>query len=450
MISPPIVPPVAPTRELNALLDQSHAQYARRSFLLARDFLGAAVERWKASEDVSKEVQVYFYLYDGLLLSAIAHTQPELERPAEVEKLALMSIMEAVDLAESIFPHTADTAIPRLALGCELYHKRDMQMAIRLFRQAEAIAKGSEGEESVITLLCSYNLCSCFILSVQLMQEYNSGALSAAQTDILGPSNSVYRMDPDSIRELRRLGERTLTDLARDEYLEGHAAFHRPGAGREERDGFRGSGENVGGMLDGANGADLAGTLGTLGASAASGISGASRASRASGNTGSAEDIDDADDAELVPMRPFRAADKPGAGRTQRAAPPDVPYQVVVDVPAQFGELDQNDLYSVEKELKRISASLERIVGKAHFYTEQCRRLMAICSSLQESLPPDAKQGFYAAVLDAFAAKYAKIERPEVKPKLLGTTEKILKGKQGKKGKKGTVKKGKKGKKGKK
>ena len=152
-IYPPITPRVAPTREINRLLDQSHALASKCEIPQAIKLFLKAEQMWSEQENINKEDHVYLLVYRGFLYSLYYQAAEDKVGRSAME-LAVVCYMEAIDLAESILPHTADTALPRIYLALELYYARCYERATVLLKQAEAIVRNAEGPRSLLVYIC--------------------------------------------------------------------------------------------------------------------------------------------------------------------------------------------------------------------------------------------------------------------------------------------------------
>lgn len=211
-IYPPITPRVAPTREINHLLDQSHALASRCEIPQSIKLFLKAEQLWNEHGNISKEDHVYLLVYRGFLYSLYYQTAEDKVGRAGLE-LAVVCYMEAIDLAESILPHTADTALPRMYLALELYYARCYEKATVLLKQAEAIVRNAEGPRSLLVHMCSYNILACYVVMLQYSNEYRAGLISTLAADQLHGSDTPFPIDHRLIKELGSLGVQSLQGL---------------------------------------------------------------------------------------------------------------------------------------------------------------------------------------------------------------------------------------------
>lgn len=219
-IYPPITPHVAPTREINHLLDQSHALASKCEISKAIKLFLKAEQLWHDNGNINKENHVYLLVYRGFLYSLYYQTAENKVGRSALE-LAVVCYMEAIDLAESILPHTADTALPRIYLALELYYARCYEKASVLLKQAEAIVRNAEGPRSLLVHICSYNILACYVVMLQYSNEYRAGLISTLAADQLHGNDTPFPIDHHLIKELGTLGAQSVQGLGQQyKYLD--------------------------------------------------------------------------------------------------------------------------------------------------------------------------------------------------------------------------------------
>ncbi|EFO64320.1 Hypothetical protein GLP15_1218 [Giardia lamblia P15] len=219
-IYPPITPRVAPTREINHLLDQSHALASRCEISQSIKLFLKAEQLWNEHGNINKEDNVYLLVYRGFLYSLYYQTAEDNVGRASLD-LAVVCYMEAIDLAESTLPHTADTALPRIYLALELYYARCYEKATVLLKQAEAIVRNAEGPRSLLVHICSYNILACYVVMLQYSNEYRAGLLSTLAADQLHGNDTPFPIDHHLIKELGSLGVQSFQGLSQQyKYLD--------------------------------------------------------------------------------------------------------------------------------------------------------------------------------------------------------------------------------------
>ena len=67
-----------------------------------------------------------------------------------------MNYLKAIEYIEEL--PTAERATPRIFLGALYFFDNNYSKATVFFKQAEALAAGTEGKDSILYLMASYNL----------------------------------------------------------------------------------------------------------------------------------------------------------------------------------------------------------------------------------------------------------------------------------------------------
>eukprot|EP00703_Trepomonas_sp_PC1_P000797 JAP95809.1 hypothetical protein TPC1_11063 [Trepomonas sp. PC1] len=211
IILPPLIPPPSVSPSVNHLLDQTHYYLQKYELQNARRCLFEAYLKYQVNDALMDDKKAYFYTMNGYILMLMVELKQFNEltemQSCPVDKTsdeqlslhcsrhAVLNFCKAIEIIESRV--TAERSTPRIFLAALFYFKQNYKMAAVFFKQAEAIALGTEGVQSILYNISSYNVVltqmSQMLLYINQKNQPSKVSNLYNQPDLLKPLNFQLR-----------------------------------------------------------------------------------------------------------------------------------------------------------------------------------------------------------------------------------------------------------------